>query len=203
MAPVMALGSILGDWSDRVFVPSAYQFLLSLSTAWLFSRLRRKPLAHYGLSLPGDPKAMRAILLVVPIAVLPAIVRAEAIISQSYRIDSSALLLLALGTAVLGPAAEELLFRGCMLTTLMDEGLGRPILGVSPESWYVSILFMAAHLVGQKVPLALLLSLNLTKLLASLVFCRMYERTRSLAGPFLGHALMNALVLSPHLVLNW
>ncbi len=85
--------------------------------------------------------------------------------------------LLAAG-AVVAPAFEELLFRGVLYGALRRHW--RP----APAVFLTTVLFAAAHLGRTPVPW--------TQALGGVVFCVVYERSRSLWAPYVVHALGNA-----------
>jgi membrane protease YdiL (CAAX protease family) len=89
--------------------------------------------------------------------------------------------LLAAGTVILAPLAEELLFRGILYPALKRAGF--PRLSV----WITSFLFAAIHVnVATFVPLFVL----------ALTLVILYEYTGNLLAPIVAHALFNALNFS-------
>lgn len=98
--------------------------------------------------------------------------------------------LVAVGTVILVPPAEELLFRGVLFNKIYEK---RPVL-----AWFVStISFCLVHLIGyipQYTPLGFFLAF-LQYLPAGIALCFAYVRSGTIFAPILFHTLINALAM--------
>ena len=96
--------------------------------------------------------------------------------------------LMVIGTVILVPVAEELLYRGVLFRGLYDKSRVR--------AYIVSIvLFAAIHVlgyIGTYSPLQLLLAL-VQYVPAGYCLCWAYRQTGTIAAPMLMHALVNAM----------
>ena len=91
--------------------------------------------------------------------------------------------------AVLGPIAEELVYRG-----LLQQGLKATGLGVGPAVAVTSVLFALVHL-PVLVPGARASGIA-TLLVLSVAWGLLYERTGRIAAPIVAHAAFNAANLA-------
>ncbi|MBE6926366.1 MAG: CPBP family intramembrane metalloprotease [Ruminococcaceae bacterium] len=105
--------------------------------------------------------------------------------------------LMAVGTVLFVPLAEELLFRGVLFNKIYEK---RPVLG-----WITSItLFSLVHVVGyigQYSPLGLLLAF-LQYLPAGIALCFAYVNSGTIFAPILFHTAINTLAIVLQLSLD-
>ena len=98
--------------------------------------------------------------------------------------------LVAVGTVILVPPAEELLFRGVLFNRIYQK---HPIL-----AWVVSVVsFSLVHLlsyIGQYSPLTFALAF-LQYLPAGIAICYAYIRSGTIFAPILFHTLVNAYAM--------
>ncbi len=94
------------------------------------------------------------------------------------RAPAAELAALLVAGAAVAPAFEELLFRGALYGAL------RRHCGPAPAVFLTTVLFAGAHLGRAPVPW--------TQAVGGVVFCLVYERSRSLWAPYAVHALGNA-----------
>jgi len=91
------------------------------------------------------------------------------------------LILLFIVGGVIGPVAEELVYRGLIYTFLRQWGI---IIAVSGST----LLFVLSHLPGSAIPVP--------QLVGGIVFCLAYERSKSLIAPIIIHMLGNTALFS-------
>ncbi len=162
--------------------------------AWVVASARasKQPLSHFGFTFKWSTAATKGLGLLLPVVlynVWHATWRGLAMLASAEHPTISSALGVAFETGLVAPVAEEMLFRGYMLTTLLDGARApRRFLGLTTLSWYVSVLFLIPHL-NFGTPDFVLTSLG--RLYASLVFCWVFEQTRSLSGPIAAHFLLN------------
>lgn len=98
--------------------------------------------------------------------------------------------LTAVGTVILVPPAEELLFRGVLFNKIYQK---RPVL-----AWFISIVsFSLVHLIGyigQYTPLAFFLAF-LQYIPAGVALCFGYVHSGTIFTPILFHTLINAIAM--------
>ncbi|MFO7838848.1 MAG: CPBP family intramembrane glutamic endopeptidase [Desulfosalsimonadaceae bacterium] len=82
---------------------------------------------------------------------------------------------------VVGPAAEELLYRGLLYSFLRKWGIFLAVGGST-------LLFVLSHGTGQ--------GLSLTRIAGGIIFCLAYERSKSLAAPLVIHILGNTAIFT-------
>lgn len=103
--------------------------------------------------------------------------------------DPTTVWLLAVGTVLLAPVAEELLFRGILFQALRDR------LGVAAGIWLSAAAFALVHAsVGS--PLGGNLMLVAVILPLGALFAWVFHRTGSLAAPIAAHAVFNLVNVS-------
>lgn len=106
------------------------------------------------------------------------------------EMSESQFTLMAVGTVLFVPPAEELLFRGVLFNKIYEK---RPVL-----AWLLSVtLFSLVHIVGyigQYSPLGLLLAL-LQYLPAGIALCFAYVHSGTIFAPILFHTAINTLAI--------
>jgi membrane protease YdiL (CAAX protease family) len=152
-------------------------------------RLRGRSGADLGLTgesaLPG---ARRGVLLSLALGAPPVALLLSGVFSDALRpllagsgMDAAPWSI-ALAGVVLGPAMEELLFRGVLYGAL------RRSLPVSVSALLVTVAFALAHLAGGASPWI--------PAVGGIAFCLAYEWSRSLWTPWILHAAGNAVLFS-------
>lgn len=100
-------------------------------------------------------------------------------------------LFMVIGTVILVPTAEEMLFRGLLFRGIYDRS--------APLAWVLSAgLFSAVHVVGyigRYTPLMLVLAF-LQYLPAGIVLAFLYKKTGTIATPILTHTFINLIGIS-------
>ena len=98
--------------------------------------------------------------------------------------------LIIMTVVILAPIVEECFYRGLLFRGLYDRS---PV-----AAWIISVgMFAASHVVGylgHYSPLALLLSF-VQYLTPGIILCVTYQRTGTIIGPMLTHALINAMAV--------